>query len=188
MIAIHAIKVLVLVSIPLLFNTLNTSNADDTYQLIESRNGIEIRQYRESVFASYSNSQDNSSNFSALAEYIFGGNEKRQMIEMTSPVRTNMYGKQEMLFLMPETVTIENYPNPNNDRVKIILKPARLTASIAFSGYADDQTREKMKRELIDILNQNSIRYENDFQTLVYDPPYKRVGRLNEILVSIENH
>jgi len=45
-----------------------------------------------------------------------------------------------------------------------------------------------MKRELIDILNQNSIRYENDFQTLVYDPPYKRVGRLNEILVSIENH
>jgi hypothetical protein len=188
MIAIHAIKVLVLVSIPLLFNDLNRSNADDTYELIESRNGIEIRQYRESVFASYSNSQDNSSNFSELAEYIFGGNEKRQRIEMTSPVRSNMYGKKEMLFLMPETVTIENYPAPNNERVKIIQTPARLTASIAFSGYADDLTCGKMKLELIDILTQNSMGYENDFQTLIYDPPYKRVGRLNEILVSIKNN
>ena len=108
------------------------------------------------------------------------------MIEMTSPVRSNMYGKKEMLFLMPETVTLENYPAPNNERVNIIHTPARLTASIAFSGYADDQTCNKKKLELIAILNQHSMVYENDFQTLIYDPPYKRVGRHNEILVSIK--
>jgi hypothetical protein len=45
-----------------------------------------------------------------------------------------------------------------------------------------------MKLELIDRLTQNSMGYENDFQTLIYDPPYKRVGRLNEILVSIKNN
>ena len=155
-----------------------------TYKIIQEIDGIEIRHYVESTCASYyDNEGDNP--FTVLADYIFGGNQIGQKIEMTSPVAINMFGNEEMIFLMPTSITIENHPKPNNDAVKIFKSPNRLTASITFSGYADNKACLNNKQQLIDILKQNLISHKNDFQLLVYDPPYKKFNRTNEIIVSI---
>ena len=157
---------------------------DKGYKIIQEIDGIEIRHYIESTCASYYNNEGDNQ-FTVLADYIFGGNQIGQKIEMTSPVAINMFGNEEMIFLMPTSITIENYPKPNNDAVKIFTSPNRLTASITFSGYADNQACLNNKQQLIDILKQNLISHKNDFQLLVYDPPYKMLNRTNEIIVSI---
>ena len=39
--------------------------------------------------------------FQYLANYIFGGNNEKEKISMTSPVTMRQYGNQEMIFRLP---------------------------------------------------------------------------------------
>ena len=172
-----------------IFKLFNSSEADHVYSqydVIDNIDELEIRCYNELVFAAYSDQDNSFNNFSVLADYIFGGNNQNVRLEMTSPVTSKMDGSRDMLFLLPKYVTIENHPKPNNQKIEVFRSKIRMAASLRFSGYADDDICAVKKGELIQLLKQNNIQHEGDFELLVYDPPYRKSNRINEILVSIK--
>ena len=100
--------ILVLFVISQLF-FLNSQRNIETYAftIIDSYETIEIRQYEASLFTSVQMPSNNyrktsSKGFSVLAGYIFGGNDKKEKIAMTSPVAMSLKDSTTMLFLVPK--------------------------------------------------------------------------------------
>jgi hypothetical protein len=82
------------------------SSSKNQYIILNKIKNVEIRDYKESVNASYysDNETDNNNYFRNLASYIFGGNSENKSISMTSPVTMRLHGDKEMLFRMPENI------------------------------------------------------------------------------------
>ena len=159
------------------------------YQVLKIIDEVEIREYDEMIYASYTpvNENDRSSSFRVIANYIFGGNTSNEEISMTSPVVMKPYDNHEMAFIMPDHYTLTSLPKPNNSQIKISKIPSSIKAAIRYSGYSNAKIENKKKEELIAVLNAHHIAHENDFEVLVYNSPYKVFNRRNEVVVSV-NH
>ena len=162
------------------------------YSIIKTYKDFEIRIYEASLFTSVKINTDNykqasSKGFSILGGYIFGKNENKEQIPMTSPVAMTLEKKEmTMLFLVPERFTKENLPKPENTKVEFIEMPEKKMAAVTFSGWASDKKIEKYKLLLIKLLDENGIKYANKFSVLGYNPPYEVLFRRNEIIVELE--
>ena len=162
------------------------------YSIIKTYKDFEIRTYQASLFTSVKIQTDNykqasSKGFSVLGGYIFGKNENKEQIPMTSPVAMTLEKKEmTMLFLVPEKFTKENLPKPENTKIEFIEIPEKKVAAITFSGWASDKKIEKYKLLLIKLLDENGIKYANKFSVLGYNPPYEVLFRRNEIIVELE--
>ncbi|MDB4199211.1 heme-binding protein [Polaribacter sp.] len=162
------------------------------YSTIKTYKDFEIRTYQASLFTSVKIHTDNykqgsSKGFSVLGGYIFGKNENKEQIPMTSPVAMTLEKKEmNMRFLVPEKFTKENLPKPENIKIKFIEIPEKKMAAITFSGWASDEKIEKYKLLLIKLLDKNGIKYANKFSVLGYNPPYEVFFRRNEIIVELE--
>jgi len=162
------------------------------YSIIKTYEDFEIRIYEASLFTSVKINTDNykqasSKGFSVLGGYIFGKNENKEQIPMTSPVAMTLEEEETtMLFLVPEKFTKENLPKPLNTKIKFIEMPEKKMAAITFSGWASDKKIEKYKLLLIKLLDENGIKYANKFSVLGYNPPYEVLFRRNEIIVELE--
>jgi hypothetical protein len=162
------------------------------YSIIKTYKDFEIRTYQASLFTSVKIHTDNykqasSKGFSILGGYIFGKNENKEQIPMTSPVVMTLEKKEmTMLFLVPEKFTKENLPKPENTKIEFIEIPEKKMAAITFSGWASDEKIEKYKLLLIKLLDENGIKYANKFSVLGYNPPYEVLFRRNEIIVELE--
>jgi hypothetical protein len=162
------------------------------YSIIKTYKDFEIRTYQASLFTSVKIHTDNykqasSKGFSILGGYIFGNNENKEQIPMTSPVAMTLEKKEmTMLFLVPEKFTKENLPKPENTKIEFIEIPEKKMAAITFSGWASDEKIEKYKLLLIKLLDENGIKYANKFSVLGYNPPYEVLFRRNEIIVELE--
>ena len=94
------------------------------YSIIKTYKDFEIRIYEASLFTSVKINTDNykqasSKGFSILGGYIFGKNENKEQIPMTSPVAMTLEKKEmNMRFLVPEKFTKENLPKPENTKIK----------------------------------------------------------------------
>jgi len=184
------LKVLILIIIMgSLFSTTNFSKDNDNghYEVIKKIKNIEIREYKNLIYASYtpSNSERNNS-FRNVASYIFGGNDQNKKIAMTSPVVIKLHNKNEMAFIMPEEYNLKNLPKPNNKEIKIYTEPSNIKASIRYSGWSNEKKESKKIKELKKILKENNISHKDDFEVLVYNSPWTVINRRNEIVVSIE--
>ncbi|MFB1039694.1 MAG: heme-binding protein [Polaribacter sp.] len=162
------------------------------YSIIKTYKDFEIRTYQASLFTSvkihtYNYKQASSKGFSILGGYVFGKNENKEQIPMTSPVAMTLEKKEmTMLFLVPEKFTKENLPKPENTNIEFIEIPEKKMAAITFSGWASDEKIEKYKLLLIKLLDENGIKYANKFSVLGYNPPYEVLFRRNEIIVELE--
>ena len=162
------------------------------YSIIKTYKDFEIRIYEASLFTSVKINTDNykqasSKGFSILGGYIFGKNENKEQIPMTSPVAMMLEKKEmTMLFLVPERFTKENLPKPENTKVEFIEMPEKKMAAVTFSGWASDKKIEKYKLLLIKLLDEKGIKYANKFSVLGYNPPYEILFRRNEIIVELE--
>ena len=162
------------------------------YSIIKTYKDFEIRIYEASLFTSVKINTDNykqasSKGFSILGGYIFGKNENKEQIPMTSPVAMTLEKKEmTMLFLVPERFTKENLPKPENTKVEFIEMPEKKMAAVTFSGWASDKKIEKYKLLLIKLLDEKGIKYANKFSVLGYNPPYEILFRRNEIIVELE--
>jgi hypothetical protein len=162
------------------------------YSIIKTYKDFEIRTYQASLFTSVKIHTDNykqasSKGFSILGGYVFGKNENKEQIPMTSPVAMTLEKKEmTMLFLVPEKFTKENLPKPENTNIEFIEIPEKKMAAITFSGWASDEKIEKYKLLLIKLLDENGIKYANKFSVLGYNPPYEVLFRRNEIIVELE--
>ncbi|MFY7998011.1 MAG: SOUL family heme-binding protein [Candidatus Kapaibacteriota bacterium] len=162
------------------------------YSVIRTEKDFEIRFYPSKTMASITSSAKSykelsSIGFQRLAHYIFGGNEGKQKIAMTSPVYMDINDTaSSMSFVMPAQFTIENLPKPNDDRVNLKKIPDQYVAAIRFGGYASDEEILIHRKKLESALNKNAISYYGNFQFLGYNAPYQFWGRRNEIIVQVD--
>ena len=160
------------------------------YRVLEKHNAFEVREYEACLFTSVKlptsdYKQASSRGFSILAGYIFGGNDKKEKIAMTSPVSMSIEVSMTMMFMVPKKYKKEDLPNPNQLGIQIIEEPAKKVAAIRFGGWADSQKIEKYKNDLIKALDSEGITYTNRFFFLGYNPPFDVFGRKNEVIVEL---
>lgn len=162
-----------------------------SYNVLKSYKNIEIRQYEANLFASIklttNNFKQNSSKgFSILAGYIFGGNDKKEKISMTSPVKMSLKDSTTMMFLVPKKYTKENLPIPNNTSIKFENIPAKKVAAISFGGWANDSKVESYRSKLIAGLKSRGVEYTDSFFFFGYNAPMEIFNRKNEIIVELK--
>jgi|GEM_PF-360155 len=184
-------KTLTIVSIIilLLFFAKNLFSVDayKNYTLIKKIENIEIRQYKSTIYASYTpkNEKQRNNSFRKVAGFIFGDNTNNEKISMTSPVVIKLHNNYEMAFLMPKKYNLENLPLPNNKEINIYTEPGTLKACIKYSGYTNNSIENKKINELKKVLLKYNYSHKNDFEVLVYNSPFDFINRKNEIIVTI---
>ena len=163
------------------------------YEMIERLGKLEIRYYPEAVMASTLTDKNyrsgSRSGFRTLAGYIFGSNDESSKIAMTAPV----YMKEDqdhgsMSFVMPEGMSLEDLPKPNNKNVRLHLTEARHVACIQFSGFANDEIIAEKKAQLLSEVEAAGLKYKGAVEYLGYNPPYQVVGRRNEVMVELVDY
>ncbi len=163
------------------------------YQVLESLDQFEIRQYEAANFSYVTMPNTGYKNvsgqgFRTLAGYIFGGNERGENIAMTTPVAMNIGDSVTMMFMIPSKYEIDDLPEPNNSEVAFKSEPTKIVAAIRFGGWASDEKIEKYKQELSQALAEAGIKHTGKFQYLGYNPPYEVVNRRNEIIIELINY
>tara|TARA_B100000795_G_scaffold253922_1_gene224414 strand:+ start:569 stop:1159 length:591 start_codon:yes stop_codon:yes gene_type:complete len=162
-----------------------------SYKVLKVYEDIEIRQYEATLFTSVklsTNDYKKNSNrgFSILAGYIFGGNDKKERIAMTSPVAMSLKDSTTMMFMVPKKYTKDNLPKPNDTTIEFKDMPAKKVATISFNGWANDAKIESYKSKLIAALDAKGIVYTDTFSFLGYNAPMEVFNRKNEIIVEIK--
>ena len=159
----------------------------EQYIILKKIDDVEVREYEESVNASYysDNKTERNNYFRNLAGYIFGDNTENLSIEMTSPVTMKLYGNREMIFRMPSNYTLDNLPKADNPKINFMTIASSTKAAIQYSGYSNKNIEAKKIQELKNILESENIKHENKFELLVYNSPYKILNRRNEITINI---
>lgn len=162
------------------------------YKLIEKYSDIEIRKYESSLFTSVELPTNDykiasSKGFSILAGYIFGGNDKKEKIAMTSPVSISLDDSMTMMFMVPRDLKKDNLPTPDQSQIEFKVIPEKSMAAITFGGWANADKIESHKEKLIAALDREGITYINKFYFFGYNPPYEIINRKNEIVVELQN-
>ena len=157
------------------------------YKVIGNVDDVEIRDYNSLLYVSYvpMNKSDRSNSFRKVADFIFGNNSRNENISMTSPVVLKTYNNYEMAFIMPSIYTIDNLPNVNSSDLNVYEEKGRVKAVISYSGFSNNEKEERFIKKLKEKLDAHNIEYKNDFEVLVYNPPYQMFNRRNEISVTI---
>lgn len=184
------------------------------YEVIESRDGYEIRQYAPQLAAEVEVDGDftaaTNRGFRALADYIFGNNtapgedvgaesiamtapviEQEAVsspIPMTSPVveRSADANKRVITFIMPSAYTLDTIPRPNNPEVKLVEIPARRCAVLRFSGSMNDDVAAEKKALLSSYLERDGLEGTGPPMLAQYNPPWTPpFMRRNEVLVEL---
>jgi len=160
------------------------------YTVDEKYDTFEIRSYEASLFTSVKLStgeykEGSSKGFSILAGYIFGGNEKKEKIAMTSPVAMSLEDSMTMMFMVPKKIKKEMLPKPDQSQIEFREEPAKTVAAISFGGWSDDEKIERYRTQLVAALKAEGIAHTNRFYFLGYNPPYEVFNRKNEIIVEL---
>jgi hypothetical protein len=162
------------------------------YEVVKTYDDFEIRNYEASLFTAVKLETNNyekgsSQGFSVLAKYIFGGNETNEKIAMTSPVAMSLEDSMTVMFMVPKKFNKATLPTPNNkNQIEFREEPAKKVAAITFGGWADDEKIKNYRKQLIDALDANNIKYTNRFYFLGYNAPYEILNRKNEVIVELE--
>ncbi|WP_020568142.1 SOUL family heme-binding protein [Neolewinella persica] len=165
----------------------------ETYPYVVEKQyeSFEIRSYEASLFTAVELSTgkyDEASRrgFSILAGYIFGGNESKEKIAMTSPVTMSLDDTMTMMFMVPKGNKKETLPKPDRSEIEFREVQAKTVAAITFGGWANDEKIAKYKAQLTAALTAEGIAFTNRFYLLGYNPPYEVLNRKNEIIVELE--
>lgn len=161
------------------------------YTVIHSEKDFEIRFYPAATMATITSSAKTykdlgNSGFRKLANYIFGGNEEKKQISMTSPVYMDINDSvSTMSFVMPANYNVENLPNPNSSEVKLSTTTEEYVAAITFGGFASDNAIKAQTEKLEAALKASGVSYYGHFRFLGYNPPFQLFNRKNEIIVNV---
>ena len=173
--------------------TVMSSNKTETqpYSIVRTEKDFEIRFYPSVKMAMITSSAKTykelgNSGFRKLAGYIFGGNETKEKISMTTPVHMDINQTEStMSFVMPTQYNKDNLPMPNDSNVTIKNSSQEYVAVIKFAGYASENDIKLYTNKLENALKAASIPYYGHFRFLGYNPPFQLIGRRNEVIVSV---
>lgn len=203
---------LVIVAICIIWSLVGyfTSHAEQAkYSVLTKADGYEIRNYPAHIVAQTVvegvsvNGDGFNEGFRILADYIFGGNVKKQSIAMTAPVIAQgssekiamtvpVTGKAEgaswvVSFGMPSGYTLGTLPTPNDPRIKLVEVPEQKIAALRFSWYRTDSRFEKMHKRLVADLARDNIAIIGTPVYAGYNPPWTPPWMTrNEIMIQVK--
>ena len=196
------IKVIKYCLIILLFNIFSIkqtmSYEEPKYKIIESTDIYEIREYgdRLAVEIEYSNED---SGFRYLFNYISGENKSSEKVKMTVPVtqsakidmtspvtQLTQDGIMKMQFFLPSKFTLENAPQPTNERVNLVMIKKDIYAVISYSGRLTNQNYSKNYKKLINHLTKDGLDFIEPAIKATFNGPFTLpIFRRNEIMIKI---
>ena len=155
--------------------------------------GFEVRRYSDSIQARVKtegrNWRGSTGGFRRIAGYIFGRNEREQMIAMTAPVHIwKEDGGTMMAFTMPSEYSIEDLPRPNDDGVHLVNEEGRTFAVLPFTGLSGSRKSERLKSRLGRMVSDAGLTSSGPAMLAVYDNPTSTLPfmRRNEILIPLK--
>jgi hypothetical protein len=162
------------------------------YTVLATMGDLEVRHYPEAISASVVRSgsayrEVANTGFRSLAGYIFGGNAQGRQIAMTAPVHMEMGAdSSRMRFIMPEGLTMDSLPRPDDPNVQLERVPAETVAVLRFGGFAKDEAIAQRSKELMDMVRAAGLETRGPVRFLGYDPPWQLVARRNEVIVAVQ--
>jgi DNA gyrase inhibitor GyrI len=175
------------------------------YEVIQSVQNIEIRQYEPMIIAEVEvdgkREDAIGDGFRLLADYIFGNNTVQQVISMTAPVQQKenqniamtapvqqqSTGKSwRMSFVMPSKYSMDSLPVPNNNRVRLKGILAKKFVVIEFSGTNSNENLTEHENQLMNYIEENQIKINDSPKYAFYNPPWSLPFlRRNEVMIEI---
>ncbi len=154
---------------------------------------IEIRSYEEfkvarmPIAGGFGSSAAGAEGFQTLAAYLFGGNEQKENMAMTTPVETRA---DSMSFVLPRAYA-DAPPAPlASSKVEVGTVPARLVAAKPFAGLVTDDEISRQKAKLIEVIKADaSLTMAEDVEVSVlqYNGPFTIPWRRrNEVAIVVE--
>ena len=186
----------------------NAGIEEPKYQVVQTLgDGIEIRDYdsriaAETTMAASDPDRARSAGFDVIARYIFGDNQKRQSITMTSPVEMKQGGTAiamtapvemktgaggiTMRFFMPASYRMESLPTPTDSRVRLVELPRTRQAVLRFTGSTSDAAIAEKTQRLLEALKASSWNATGLASAYLYNPPWTLPFlRRNEVMVEV---
>lgn len=161
------------------------------YDVLWKKGMLEARFYPTALLATVSSDERSykaasNRHFRVLAGYIFGGNQEKASIAMTTPVHMQFDGKgSTMSFVMPTGMSMDGLPLPNDTSVRFEQANSRQVVALEFGGWADDTRIAEKTRELLAELSKLGISPKGNPWFMAYNPPFQLTNRRNEVAVEI---
>ena len=161
------------------------------YSVVQIDGNVELRSYPEMTLAQVTRTgtrrKSVQSGFSPLARYIFAKDRVGEKIAMTAPVvQKPMDDKWTVSFILPSNVSAEDAPKPSGD-VTLVTEPARLMATIRFSGVWSDRRFNEATNRLRRWIESNDFSINGQFEYGYYNDPFTPAFlRRNEVLVPVK--
>lgn len=151
------------------------------YRVIKEFNGAELRYYPPAMKIQSNN------DFGSLFNYISGNNSAREKISMTSPVYMgDSRGNNVMEFVLPKNFNKRNTPEALSNKIKVFESKPGYFLALQFSGYANSRNVQPHARDLYNLTQEYGYTSIGRVILLVYDSPYKIIGRKNEVVIQID--
>ena len=163
------------------------------YEVLKNIGKIEIRRYPRLVIAKVDGYGDGG--FNILFRFITGNNRKKADIAMTAPVISEQIPMTapvfsesgSIAFVMPGGFTLENTPEPLDERVEIVELPERVIAVLKFSGRWSDSVFKKKSAEMLENLAKAGIKNLGKVFSMRYNAPLTPwFLRRNEVATAVE--
>ena len=163
------------------------------YRVVESRNGVELRDYEPYWIAECrvdrASDLNDASNraFGSLFRYISGENSAGQKIAMTAPVQQVPSDSGWLVsFVVPRDVAVGDIPVPASSSITVRMVPAGRFAALVYSGVWNDKKFAAKSAELLEAVDAMSLVADGPVFSAVYNPPFvPPFLRRNEVLVRV---
>ena len=159
------------------------------YEVLAVKPGYELRRYAPQIVAQTAmpTMKDTGAAFRVIAGYIFGDNEGKTKVAMTTPVimaappaaekiamtAPVVTGEGTMSFVMPgQYKSLADLPKPKDPRVVLVERPARTVAALRFGWYASPARFEAKANELSELLTRDKIKAVGKPALAGYNPPF----------------
>ena len=164
------------------------------YEVVSQYPGFEVRRYSDTIQARVRtegrNWRGSSGGFRRIAGYIFGRNDREQMIAMTAPVHIWNDGDGTMMaFTMPSEYSMDDLPSPNDSGVPLFHAQGEAFGALSFRGLSGPRRAQRLKRRLKAMVAKEGLAPSGPAMLAVYDDPTSTIPflRRNEILIPLED-
>ena len=170
------------------------------FETVDELDGVEIRQYPQTVLVETTAPTANEA-FRRLFGYLKGANEGDRSVAMTAPVRTDgttvdmtapvrtdaESDHVTMAFWLPPSYSPDSAPLPTDQRVSLVVEPARTAAVRSFGWYATSGRADRERERLLETLASHDIETFGEPAVLQYDDPWTPpFMRHNEVEVDVD--
>jgi len=163
------------------------------YETVQKNGEFEVRKYADIpiVSAPMEDMEKRDTSFRQLFKYISGENDRKQKIQMTSPVFVNEAANANtvgsMSFMIPAEVAKNGSPAPNAEGLAVKKINGGTYAVLRFSGWDKADNRKAATESLAKLVTENKLNPTGKPFFAFYDPPWTpEMLRQNEVWQKLE--